>query len=150
MQEKEKHQKRVPLPQTFKMATVLSCHPPLHPVPAATDSLVFPSLGGHPGKTTRLHFSLCAGADRQGERKLLRLLSYNIGVNGPINWLGVAGGGRAKWGLRVGWLTGWLCGLGGGRGRRGPRQRREIKYDSGKCNNVPLGYTGGQFLGLLE
>lgn len=104
-------------------------------------------LGGHPGKTTRLHFSLCAGAERQGERKLLRLLSYNIGVNGPINWLAVAGGGRAKWGVRVG----WLCGLGGEEGvRRGPRQRGEIKYDSGKCNNVPLGYTGGQFLGLLE
>lgn len=35
-------------------------------------------------------------------------------------------------------LAGWGC------------QRGEIKYDSGKCNNVPLGYTGGQFLGLLE
>lgn len=66
-------------------------------------------------------------------RKLLRLLSYNIGVNGPINWLDVDVGGPAKWGVRLGWLAG-LEGEGGG---AGTGEARQIKYDSGKCNNVP-------------
>lgn len=58
-------------PQVFKMAVVVvlsSTATSCSSRHAATDSLVFPSLGGHPGKTTRLHFSLCAGADRQGEK----------------------------------------------------------------------------------
>lgn len=58
-------------PQIFKMAAVVvlsSTATSCSRRRAATDSLVFPSLGGHPGKTTRLHFSLCAGADRQGEK----------------------------------------------------------------------------------
>lgn len=58
-------------PQKFKMAAVVvlsSTATSCSSRRAATDSLVFPSLGGHPGKATRLHFSLCAGADRQGEK----------------------------------------------------------------------------------
>lgn len=73
-------------------------------------------------------------------------------MNGSINWVAVAVGGPAKWGVRLGWLAA-LVGEGGRGGEglgEGGRQPREIKYDSGKCNNVPLGYTGGQFLGLLE
>lgn len=56
-------------------------------------------------------------------------------MNNPINWR-VAVGGWMRWGVRA-----WL----GGGGVLG----REIKYDFGKCNNVPLGYMRGQFLGLL-
>lgn len=55
-------------------------------------------------------------------RKLLRLLSYNIGVNRPINWLNVAVGGPAKWGVRLGWLAG-LDG-GEGPGKQGASQGR--------------------------
>lgn len=53
-------------------------------------------------------------------RKLLRLLTYNTGLNGSINWVAVAVGGPAKWGVRVGWLAGLVgvggFGVGGGRG----------------------------------
>lgn len=53
-------------------------------------------------------------------RKLLRLLTYNIRVNGSINWVAVAVGGSAKWGVRVDWLAALVGGEGRALGKGAP------------------------------